>query len=146
MQLRTFFLLAIPALALTACGSGPARRINPPTVGIQELSVAADGQWHLELRIQNFSNVDTRFSAIHATLEVAGADAGKIDLAPDIDIVGNSADVVVATLATGVKLPARGSVAYRLEGTVATSDPKGSYPFKRSSQLFPVPGIANTWR
>ncbi|MGA9342260.1 MAG: hypothetical protein WBV61_07990 [Rhodanobacteraceae bacterium] len=147
MRTRRFYLLVgLMALALAACGGGPVRRISPPAVSIQQLSVAADGQWHVTLRIQNFSTVPTRFSAVKATLDIAGANAGTIDVKPDIDIVEDSADVVETTLRSATKLPATGDFAYRLKGTIESSDPKGDYPINYSSRLSPVPGIANTWR
>ncbi|MGA8277190.1 MAG: hypothetical protein WB784_03215 [Rhodanobacteraceae bacterium] len=147
MRTRSFCpLVTLLVLTLTACGGGPVRRISPPTVSIQQLSVQPDGQWHLTLRIQNFSTVPTHFSAIHATLEIAGATAGTIDVKPDIDITEESADVVEATLTTSTKLPATGDFAYTLKGTIDSSDPKGYYKINEASRLSPTPGIANTWR
>ncbi|HET6546152.1 MAG TPA: hypothetical protein VFG55_05330 [Rhodanobacteraceae bacterium] len=134
------------ALALTACGGGPVRRINPPAVSIQQLNVQPDGSWRLTLRIQNFSTVATHFSSITANLEVAGTDVGEIDVKPDLDITEGSADVVETTIRTSVALPATGDFSYRLKGTIESSDPEGRYPFDRSSRLSPVPGLPDTWR
>ncbi|HEY0180510.1 MAG TPA: hypothetical protein VGC30_12895 [Dokdonella sp.] len=132
--------------ALTACGSGPVRRVHPPTASVQQLAVQPDGSWRLVLRIQNFSTMSVRYAALDATLTVAGTDAGTIHVAPDIDIVGNGADVVETTLKTAAKLPAGGDFAYQLKGTIDTSEPKGNFHFERSSRLSPVPGVPNTYR
>ena len=147
MRTRCLYpVVAFLALTLAACGGGPVRRISPPAVSIQQLSIAADGRWHVTLRIQNFSTVPTQFSAIHAKLEVAGVDAGTIDVKPDIDITEDSADIVETSIAALTMLPTTGDFAYRIKGTIDSSEPKGHYPINYSSRLSPVPGIPNTWR
>lgn len=138
--------LLVLAAALAACSSGPVKRIHPSTASIQELAVQPDGQWKLKLRIQNFSTVPMHYGELEATLLVAGTDVGEIRIAPDIDIIGNSADVVDASLKVSAKLPESGDVAYTLKGRIRTSEPKADFPFERSSRLSPVPGVANTWR
>ena len=47
--------------------------------------------------------------------------------------------------AAGTRLE-RADIVYALEGRITTSEPKGDYPFERSSRLSPVPGLADTWR
>lgn len=141
-------LLASSLLAglLCACSSGPVRKVHPSTASIQQLAVQADGSWKITLRIQNYSTFPMHYSAFEAKLSIAGVDAGDIRIAPDIDIVGNSGDVVDATLKPAAKLPAGGDFAYRLKGTIDTSEPRASFPFERSSRLSPVPGVANMYR
>lgn len=146
MTLRVSLAALALTCVLTACSSGPVKRIHPSTASIQQLSVQADGSWKLELRIQNFSTVPMRYGALNATLTVAGANVGEIAIAPDIDIVGNGGDVVTATLRPSGKLPASGDFAYTLKGRIDTSEPKESFPFERSSRLSPVPGVADTYR
>ena len=56
------------AATLSACGGGgPVKRVSEPQVGIQQLTVKADGSWSVDLRIDNFSSVPMRFdlSLIH---------------------------------------------------------------------------------
>lgn len=95
--IRVAFVLACLSL-LAACGGGkPVRRINPPTLSIQQLAVQADGRWLLELRVQNFSTVPMRFDTLEAGLEIEGSNVGAVFLRPAIEIPGQSADIVEAT-------------------------------------------------
>lgn len=134
------------ACVLTACGSGPTKRVHPSTASIQQLTVQPDGSWKLDVRIQNFSTMSMRYSALNATVVVAGTDVGEIAIAPNLDIVANGGDVVEATLKTSAKLPTSADFAYTLKGRIDTSEPKESFPFERSSRLSPVPGVPNTYR
>jgi hypothetical protein len=145
MTLRHFLAAAAIAVLVSACGSGPPRRITPSQVSIQQLIADAGGTWKVTLRIQNYSTVTMRYSALHGTLHIAGADVGSIDLTPDLDIPPNSADVIDATLHASAKLPA-GDVDYKLSGTIQTSEPKTDFKFDRSSRLSPAPGLPGTWR
>jgi hypothetical protein len=145
MTLRHFLAALAVAFLLAGCGSGPTRRISPSTVSIQQLVVQPDGQWRVSLRIQNYSTIAMRYSALHATLHIAGVDVGAIELKPDDDIPPNSADVVDATLHASAKLPT-GDIDYRISGTIETSEPKADFKFDRSSRLSPAPGLPGTWR
>jgi hypothetical protein len=146
MSLRLFIVLGC-ACALAACGSsGPVKRVHPSTASIQRIAVQADGTWHITLRIQNYSTEPMHYSALAAKLLIAGAEAGQISIAPDIDIVASSGDVVEATLKTAAKIPAGNDFAYELKGRIDTSEPQESFPFTTSSRLSPVPGIADTYR
>lgn len=139
---------------LTACGGGkPVRRINPPVVSIQQLAVQADGRWLIELRIQNFSTVPMRFDTFEAGLEIEGSNAGAMFLRPALEIPGQSADVVSATLAPARDAATRlaeaarsGSVGYQLRGGIETSEPSKKFPVAQSSRLSPVPGRPDTYR
>lgn len=146
MTLRHFLAALALAALVTGCGSGPARRITPSQVSIQQLVADASGTWKVTLRIQNYSTVTMRYAALHGTLHVAGVDVGSIDLAPpDLDIPANSADVIDATVHASAKLPA-GDIEYRISGTIQTSEPKNDFKFDRSSRLSPAPGLPGTWR
>ena len=145
MHPRLFIVAALLAVGLAGCGSGPVKRVNPPAVSIQQLSVEAGGQWRISLRIHNFSTVPVHFNSLKATLEVAGTEVGTIDIDPDVQIIGDSADVVDARLAVSAKLP-QSDFAYNLKGTITSDDPRGKFDFDRDSRLSPVPGVPNTWR
>jgi hypothetical protein len=145
MTLRHFLAACAIALLVSGCGSGPARRITPSQVSIQQLVADASGTWKVTLRIQNYSTVTMRYAALHGTLHIAGADVGSVELTPDLDIPPNSADVIDATLHASAKLPA-GDVDYRISGTIQTSEPKTDFKFDRSSRLSPAPGLPGTWR
>lgn len=147
MKLQTVFLAAIIALLLSACGSGPVKRVSPPTASIQELTIQADGSWKLLLRVQNFSNVPMTFSSIDAGLQVNGTDVGQISGGLGLDVPGESADVISMTLMpTASVRPADTDLAYRLHGKIESSDPPGKFDFERKSRLSPTPGLPGTWR
>jgi hypothetical protein len=145
MTLRPYLAALAVAFLVTGCGGGPARRITPSQVSIQQLVADAGGTWRVTLRIQNYSTVAMRYSALHGTLHIAGVDVGAIDLVPDLDIPPNSADVIDATLHASAKLPA-GDIDYKIAGTIETSEPKADFKFDRSSRLSPAPGLPGTWR
>lgn len=153
LLIRIVLVLATLAL-LAACGSGkPVRRINPPAVSIQQLAVQADGRWLIELRIQNFSTVPMRFDTFEAGVEIEGSNAGALFLRPMLEIPGQSADVVEATLAPSREAADRlaeaarsGSVGYLLRGGIQTGEPSKKFPLSQSSRLSPVPGRPNTYR
>lgn len=142
-----WMLVVAVVLGLVACGHGPVKRINPPSASIQELAVQADGSWSIALRLQNFSTVPMTFSSVRSQLRIDGDDAGELVLHPDIDIVGENAEVVRATLRPSTPLVAGNSFAYTLKGRIEASAPKSQgFDFDHSSRLSPVPGIPNTWR
>ncbi|WP_257387010.1 LEA type 2 family protein [Tahibacter caeni] len=151
--IRAAFVLVCLCL-LAACGGGkPVRRINPPALSIQQLAVQADGRWLIELRVQNFSTVPMRFDTLEAGLEIEGTNVGAVFLRPAIEIPGQSADIVEATLSPGRDAGTRlaeaardGSVGYQLRGTIETGEPAKKFPLSQSSRLSPVPGRPNTYR
>lgn len=147
MKLQTLVLAGAAVLALAACGSGPVKRVSPPTASIQELSVQADGSWRLLIRVQNFSNVPMTFSTIRAALDVNGVEIGRLDSALDIDVPGESADVLTMSMSPspGTQL-AETELAYRLHGNIESSEPSGNFDFERKSRLSPAPGLPGTWR
>jgi len=145
MTLRHFFAASAVAILVAGCSTGPGKRITPSQVSIQELVAESNGQWRVTLRIQNYSTVAMHYSALHGTLRVAGFDVGNIDLAPDLDIPPNSADVIDVKMHASAKLPA-GDLDYRISGTIDTSEPKENFKFDRSSRLSPAPGLPGTWR
>ena len=149
--------LAASLLGLSACSSGPVRRVSEPTASIQQLSVRADGQWDVQLRLQNYSSVPMRFDRTALALAFDNGPAARLDLQPGIDIGPESADVVNATLAP---LPAgrariAGALAdghglsYTLSGSIDATPQDGkqkSWTIKRESALSPVPGLPGALR
>jgi hypothetical protein len=147
MSLRHVVPAILACVLLASCGSGPVKRVSPPTASVQELSVRADGSWHLLIRVQNFSNISMTFNAIDAQLEITDQAAGSIRLPLNLDIPGESADVFETTMTPASDLrPASGDFAYRLHGSLSSSEPKGDFKFERKSRLSPAPGLPDTWR
>jgi len=154
-----FVPLVLLALLVGACSrSGPVRRISEPAASLQQLTVALDGSWSLELRLQNFSSIPMRFETVSLALHLGDEDAGRLEAAPALTIGPESADVVTLTmqppsLARMVIADALASgrgIQYRLEGTLAASphdrDKPRSYDIRRTSTLNPMPGLPGVLR
>ena len=157
MSLRVWLAAGAALLMLAGCASGPVRRVSEPAVGIQQLTVGADGGWALELRINNFSSIPMRFDALDLKLSVAGQDAGALTAQPALDIGPESADVVnvslkpqpMARLQVANALASAQGIAYSLSGSVRATPEKAkqrSFEVKRDSSLSPVPGIPGALR
>jgi hypothetical protein len=157
MPLRIWLAASAALLLLASCASGPVRRVSEPSVGIQQLTVAADGGWKVEVRINNFSSVPMRFDAIELKLAVGGQDAGALSAQPALDIGPESADVAsvqlkptpMARLQVANALASGQGIAYSLSGTVRATPEDSrqrSFEVKRESSLSPVPGIPGALR
>ena len=151
------FLLSVLILALTlaACGSGPRKRIFPPTASIQELQVQDDGQWRVQLRIQRFSNVPHTVAALSAQLRIGGAQAATLELAPNLTIGPQNAEIEELLLTPSGEAAARiaaalaagRSVTYALDGTLTSTAPdKRRDDFSFEGQLWPQPGLPGVLR
>ena len=155
MRFASRFIAVIALVVLvSACGGGVKRRINPPRASLQELAAQPNGQWRLTVRLQNFSNVPTRFTSVNAKLTVGGQDAGTIVLAPDLSIGPETADVMTTTITPSLAakvtvasaLASGRGVRYTLNGRIVTSEPKGDTPFDYDSALNPAPGLNGVMR
>jgi hypothetical protein len=153
--LKLSLALLVPVL-LVSCGTG--RRVSPPSAAVQQLTVQADGDWQVDLRLHNFSSVSMRFDTVRLEMSVDEHAAGTLQATPSISIGPTSADVVrvalkpdgMARIAVADALAGRRSLAYRLQGTVnATPDEDSkSREFKvdDSSSLNPAPGLDGVLR
>jgi hypothetical protein len=156
-----FAAVALAALLLSACAAGSGRtqsglikRINPPSASIEGLAAASPGAVRLSVRLQNFSTIPTRYGRVDAALAIDGAAAGRLTFDAGIEIPGLSSDVVPAEVVlypdARARLDAaaadRRAVAYRLEGTIATTDPEDTWKFTFDSRLNPVPGRPGEFR
>ena len=153
----TVVMTAICLLALSSCVGGPVRRVSEPTASIQQLTVGADGQWSVDLRLQNFSSVPMRFDRVALTLRTGTELAGELKASPALTVGPESVDIATVTLAPSAAariviadaLADRRSLNYSLEGTVdaAAEDRKTrDYKIKRNSALSPVPGLPGVMR
>jgi hypothetical protein len=147
----------VAMLLLAGCASGPVRRVSEPAVGIQQLTVRSDGNWTVEVRINNFSSIPMRFDALDLKLGIAGQDAGSLSAQPALDIGPESADVVtvqlkpqaMARLQVANALASGQGIAYSLSGKVHATPEKAKardFDVKRESSLSPVPGIPGALR
>jgi hypothetical protein len=144
-------VLAILAL-IAGCAGVIHRNVFPPRASIQQVTVQADGNWKIELRVENFSNVSTTVATVNAKIVLAGNDAGTVAASPSLRIGPESADIVETTLkpspaaAQAITSLHGGSVAYKLGGRIVTSDPSGDYPYTFDGRLSPVPGLPGVLR
>jgi hypothetical protein len=155
-----FIALAITSLlGLSACG--PTRKsVFPPSVSIQQMSVRPDGQWRLNLRIQNNSYGGMDFQSLNGELQVANGIPVRLARRFELDIPAFAADVlqidVVPTPAMSQALAAiaakgsAGSLPYNVRGVINAlpeQEKQGrDFEFHGDDWLSPVPGIANTYR
>ncbi len=159
-EVRTMRLASFAALVLLLAGcssGGPVRRISEPAASIQQLTVRADGQWDVQLRLQNYSSVPMRFTTTNIQVAFDNGAAATVQAQPQLAIGPESADVFTATVAP---LPAgRARIAnaladgrslnYTLAGTVDAGPEDGkarSYKIKLNSALTPVPGLPGVLR
>ncbi|WP_460812244.1 LEA/WHy family protein [Luteimonas pelagia] len=148
--------LAVVVL-LAACTGGKVRRVSEPAAGIQQLAVAADGSWTVELRIDNYSSIPMRFERVDFAVTVGGTAAGRLAGTPALPVGPESADVATlrmtptpeARLRMADALASGRGIDYTLDGRVdATPEGAGSRSFDldRRSALSPVPGLPGVLR
>lgn len=151
------FVSMLVAVMLAACAGGPVRRVSEPAAAIQQLTVHADGNWSVALRVDNFSSIPMRFGAVELVLTVDGAAAGTLRGNAGITIGPESADVATlpfspsadARLRIADALAARRSVAYTLAGRIDAVPEDGgprSFDIDRESAMTPVPGLPGVLR
>ena len=149
--------LALLALLLGACSSGPVRRVSEPAVNIQQLTVRADGSWSVDLRIDNFSSVPMRFDRASFAMTLGGQPAGTLQGQPALSIGPEAADVATlslaptpsARMAIADALARGGSIGYTLDGTLDAAAEKAgvrTYDLKRTNTLAAVPGLPGVLR
>ncbi|WP_297802310.1 LEA type 2 family protein [Arenimonas sp. GDDSR-1] len=153
MSKSVFSALAF-LLLLTACASGPTIRYFPPQATIKELKQQPDGQWQIQIRIQNFSTGAMDFSEIKLKLQFQDGEWAEIGSPESVNIGANNAELLT------LKLPLSAStreiirdrqeksqpLRYRLEGSLRSRDPGRSYPLKYEGRLNPAPGLAGVYR
>ncbi|PBS11273.1 hypothetical protein CMZ82_15585 [Lysobacteraceae bacterium NML93-0792] len=149
--------ILLAACVLAACVTGQ-RRVSEPAASLQQLTVAADGSWSIDLRVQNYSSIPMRFDSVQLELQIAGEPAGTLASATPLTIGSESADVLTLALTPSAQarlhaadaLAAGRTLAYRIEGTLrAAPDDRGSardYRIRRASELSPVPGLPGVMR
>ena len=156
-MIRRFASITALSFLLAACSSGPVRRVSEPTASLQQLTVRSDGQWDVQLRLQNYSSIAMRFDKASLDIRFDNGPAAKLEVQPGLEIGPESADVVSAIL---TPLPAGRAriasaladghgLAYTLSGSLAATPQDGkqkSWDIKRESALSPVPGLPGALR
>ena len=149
--------LALAALLLAGCSSGPVRRVSEPSARIQQLTVSADGSWSAELRIENFSSIPMRFENVDLAVKVADAETGRLRAQPGLSIGPESADVITVNMtpdaagkfAAADALSSGRSLSYSLSGRIDATPDEGkqrSFDLDRSGVLSPAPGLPGVLR
>lgn len=148
----------IACLVLVACSTGPARRVSEPAASIQQLTVGADGNWSVDVRLQNYSSVSMRFENLRLELSIDGEQAGTLQASPQLPVSPESADIVAieltpsaaARLLLADALAAGRGTRYALRGTLsAVPTDRGNprdYTVSRDGALSPVPGLPGVLR
>ena len=154
--LKVLCALAMTALLAGCGGGGMVRRVSEPAVGIQQLTVQADGTWSVDLRIDNYSSVPMTFDTVSLAVTVGDDAAGTLTASPALPVGPESADIATITLAPSSAariamadaLASRRSISYSLDGTVGASADGRSRTFQleRRNQLNPVPGLPGVLR
>lgn len=153
-RLLTALLVVIALSLVSACSGKPVKRLYPPQVSVQEVTLAADGKLAVKVRVQNFSTVAVQFSRIDATLRFGTVDAGKLGFNPAVSVGPGSAEVATHSMELdeaaapllAAALRDRRSLRYQLKGNIASSEPKADYDFEFESALNPVPGVDGVLR
>ncbi|MFB8832134.1 LEA type 2 family protein [Azotobacter sp. CWF10] len=131
-------LVVLCTLALVACSNGIVKRVSEPAASLQQLTVRADGNWTVALRLQNFSSMPMTFDDVSLALTVGDNEAGTLQAKPGISIGGTSADVINVDLVPSssarawwwpMRTAGNRTLAYGLKGTVAAT------PRKEAAQL-----------
>ena len=148
--------LACAASLLAGC-FGAGTKLQPPTAGIQQLTVNSDGTWAAVVRFQNYSyDTGMHVYAIDADLTLNGKPAGHVAISPALDIPAMDADIATVTFkpdaagAAALAAAKHNAVQYELKGTLSVG--KGTQgkaePFKLDGKgyISPVPGVSNIWR
>jgi len=149
--------LTCAALLLAGCHRGLVRRVSEPAASLQQVSVGADGQWQVQLRLQNYSSIPMRYDTVALAVTAGGVEAGTLKAAPGFSIGPESADVVEvrlspsaeARMAVANALAGGTALEYTLNGSVqATPEDEKQRDFQidMHSTLSPAPGLAGVLR
>ncbi len=159
--MRSKGLMVVCAVALTALlsacgGNGMVKRVSEPAVGIQQLTVQADGSWSVDVRIDNYSSVPMTFDTVSLAIKIGDEAAGTLSASPALPIGPESADIATirltptspARIAMADALASGHAISYSLDGTVNASAEGKARTFKleRKNQLNPVPGLPGVLR
>ena len=149
--------LVLASVVLAGCGSGKIRRVSDPAVSVQQLTVKADGQWVVELRLQNYSSIPMRFDTVNVEVQVGDQAAGTLQATPALSVGPESADVVsvpfnppsAARIVVADALAGRRALPYTLKGTADATPEEAkvrTFDVDTRNTLNPVPGLDGVLR
>ncbi|MEO6801045.1 MAG: hypothetical protein ABI178_14000 [Rhodanobacter sp.] len=153
------FLLILLGAALVACGPKK-KSVFPPTLSIQQLSVLANGQWRVTLRIQNNSYGEMDFKSLEGQLKMGALAPIRLHANFERDIPELAGDVLLLdvlptaamskTLTEAAAKGSAGAVAYHISGSISAKPEQEKrardFDFDGNGWISPVPGIPDTWR
>lgn len=147
--------MAMAALLLAGCGSGPKVRLFPPELSLKELRHESDGDAVAVLRLRSFSTVAVRIDRISGHLEF-GRNGERIPLAlePRLQVAATSVELldVVFTPDPALRqrleraVASREALDYRIEAEVSGSEPRIRFEIEYRSSLAPAPGLPGVFR
>jgi len=151
-QFAPIFATCVLFTLLAACGSREVKRVNPPQVSIQKLELQSGRHIILDLRIQNHSDVPTRFSQVALDLQLASRDAARIELDIELDVPPHSAEIFQHRfqpndeIAAAFERALEVGIIYRLRGEVRSTEPRRTETVEFDGRLNPVPGVPGEFR
>ena len=142
------------ALLLSACSSEPAKRFFPPQASLQQLRHLADGQWHAQIRVQNFSTGAVEFRNLSLKVQIQDQEWTAVSSAVTQKIGPNNAEIYTLAIPFGAstrqvlseRLDKAQSIRYVLNGSVQSVDPNKTYPLDYQGRLNPAPGLDGVYR
>ena len=158
MMRRTYLLALLAETALLAgCGDGMVRRVSDPAVSVPQLTLKADGQWAVDLRLQNYSSIPMRFDTVEVDVQVGEQEAGKLRASPGLSVGPESADVVTVAfsptsagrIAVADALASRRTLPYTLKGSAGATPEEAkqrTFDIDTRNTLNPVPGLDGVLR
>lgn len=151
---RTLSSVVALLLLLVGCASGPVIRYFPPQASIKELKVQPDGQWQVQIRIQNFSTGAMDFSDIRLKIQIQDGSWVELQGPESLNIGASNAELInlnapfnaETVKAIGERQGKSQPLRYRLEGSLRSRDPGRTYPLNYDGRLNPAPGLAGVYR
>lgn len=147
-------MLVLFALALlAACGGQEVKRINPPDVSVQSLTVSADAAT-VSLRVHNHSDLAMTFANFDLKLRLGTHTAFPISSTNAVEVSPHTAELIDLTLNRSSlpadalsRLDAGEMVAYSVFGQVQSVAPKSRlYDVSFDARLSAVPGKTGEYR
>lgn len=147
-------VISLFLLLLSACASGPTVRYFPPQANLQQLQRSDDGNWQVQVRLQNFSNGAMQFKNLRLKIRIQDGEWTQITALDPLKVGANNAEILSLPVAFNAessrilneRLQKSQSVRYMLEGELDSDKPSKTYPLKYEGRLNPAPGLNGVFR